>query len=214
MTKSGKTCVAILVILAGISYFGYIGFICQLVTDTPDRKIDFHLGILNAVSGFASAFVAFVGLFFTFRAIKESTKSSRLQSTIQLVTDLNADSRLQKTKSLMFAKSESNHLTHYYCELVAKLKNNPTDEETEKSKEDLLYVLNRYEFISLGIRKNAIDEDIFKYLQHANIMKLWKAVKPLVEEMRTSNNGKKTFYQEIELLAKEWDANPIEHLIK
>ncbi|MED6317084.1 MULTISPECIES: DUF4760 domain-containing protein [Psychrobacter] len=209
--------------------------------------------IVGMFPSFLLAVIAYIGITLTYFSIQSSRESSKKQLTIKLVTDLNADKKLQETKNLMFL--QGNNLTQYYSkldnheyknksdteiaeELISKedfvigkyvkinksflkngkkIKNDIEEEkrkrdsiilEDEKLKDDIHYVLNYYEFISLGIREGAFEENLFKNLHYSSFMKLWKFSQPLIIQIRTLSN-KDTIYQEIEWLATKWKREPI-----
>lgn len=72
----------------------------------------------------------------------------------------------------------------------------------------ILRVLNGYEFVALGIRKRAFDENIYKMSQFSNVMKVWKASDGFIREIR-SREDKPTLFQELEWLILRWEKNPI-----
>ncbi len=220
--------VSIITIIGAVLY--YIYYINSITPE--DVKLGFHnslvSSLLNMLSGLILASIAFVGLFLTARSIEANTNSARQQSTIHLVMDINADQRLQDTKNLIFIK-ESN-VTKYYMSLNAEVDFESYKSETvqedeakkkarketlkrERLKDDIHYVLNRYEFIALGIRRGAFDEELFKDLHYSSFMKLWRCTKPLIMEIR-SIGGIDTIYQEIELLTCNWEDEPIKKIVK
>lgn len=81
------------------------------------------------------------------------------------------------------------------------------DTESESCK-CILKVLNSHEFVALGIRKKAFDENIYKLSQYSNVMKVWNASDGFIREIRSIEN-KPTLFQEIEWLACRWKKYPI-----
>lgn len=92
----------------------------------------------------------------------------------------------------------------------AKYLDKPGDEPSEDCG-NVLFVLNRLEFIAQGIRVGAFEEKIFKDLKCTNFLKLWRAVNPLISEIRRKKEVY-TYFQEIEWLAVRWERNKIEKL--
>tara|TARA_R110002020_G_scaffold424811_1_gene634063 strand:- start:655 stop:1347 length:693 start_codon:yes stop_codon:yes gene_type:complete len=212
----------IVMIIGAVVFCLYVSYIIS-ITD-PLQVYTVHLSIISAVASLLLALIAFAGLLLTSRAIKltsdsikANTLSSRHQSTIQLVMDVNKDVRLQDTKNLIFMKAERGELTDYYLALCKETDclSNPDQQDTiqknEKLKDDIHYVLNRYEFIALGIRRGAFDGELYKELNCSNFNKLWKFTKPLIMEIRNRQKIE-TIYQEIEWLYKSWQKNPINQL--
>lgn len=73
------------------------------------------------------------------------------------------------------------------------------------------FVLNRLEFIAQGIRQGVFEEQIYKDLKYTSFMKLWREVRPLIEEIRRKK-GVFTHYQELEWLTSRWEKSPIKKL--
>lgn len=215
--------------------------------------------LLSMIPSTALAIIAIIGLCLTYHSIQSSKATSRKQLTIQLVTDINENKRLQDTKNLIFLKGDD--LPQYYSQLndhkniqkleeksekdvrnnkdlfkgnrliklnigllrnskkvesdVKKAKEQIKDSilEDERLKDDIHYVLNYYEQISLGIRVNAFEEELFKNLHYSSFMKVWRYAHPLILQIRIIS-GKDTIYQEIEYLARKWKNEPIKsHLL-
>jgi hypothetical protein len=76
---------------------------------------------------------------------------------------------------------------------------------------NIRYVLNRLEFIASGIRNKAFDEKIYKEYNCTNLLKIWKAVAPLVAEIR-GRKGVFTYYQEIEWLSNKWENKKVKRI--
>lgn len=227
MVKLPKISIDIKYLIASIVIIGAIScYIYYVFKVTPEElKPSLHNTLISSLSTLLTniilAIIASVGLYFTYKSIQANTASAQRQATIQVVMDINADIRLQNTKNFIFLKGDK--VTEYYIGLNSLIEPtiHSTEEdkdcyrakalENEKLKDDVHYVLNRYEFIALGIRKKAFDEEIFKDLHYSNFKKLWCYTKPLIMSIRAT--GKiDTIYQELEGLMKKWEANPIKRL--
>lgn len=79
-----------------------------------------------------------------------------------------------------------------------------TDEDLQR----MLYVLNYYEFVSVGIREGIYDDAMWKRAQYSQVTTLWRRVEPLVGELRASRN-QPTMFQDFECLATSWLASPL-----
>ena len=77
----------------------------------------------------------------------------------------------------------------------------------------VLYALDTMEFTAVGIRLGAFDEDVYKELQCTKVIKTWESVSGFVMELRNEKQ-RQTLYQDLELLANRWSANPIKELKK
>lgn len=78
---------------------------------------------------------------------------------------------------------------------------------------ELLYALDTMEFTAVGIRLGAFDEAVYKELQCSKVIKTWDSVSGFVMELRQEKQLP-TLYQDLELLANRWKANPILELQK
>ena len=78
-------------------------------------------------------------------------------------------------------------------------------------RKDILKVLNNQEFIAVGVRLNAFDEDVYKQSQCTNVLRLWEVASGFIHELRSAD-GKATIFQDFERLAKRWGEKPIEKL--
>lgn len=73
------------------------------------------------------------------------------------------------------------------------------------------YALDTLEFIAVGIRLGAFDEEVYKELQCSKVINTWNSVAALVMDLREEKKPL-TLYQDIEQLAERWKANPIKEL--
>jgi hypothetical protein len=64
-------------------------------------------------------------------------------------------------------------------------------------------VLNRYELVSIGIRRKTLDGEIYRDWCRTTLVGDWIAVKPLIETLREKNDFP-LMYCEFEALAKKW----------
>lgn len=251
--------IVLLTVILSMYYYYNINYL-SIATTTPEGVIVENLQssmfkiLVSMLPSAALSITALIGVYLTYHSIQSSKSSSRKQLTIQLVTDVNENKRLQDTKNLIFLKG--NELPQYYSQLndhthkqqlednierdvrnnkdmfvgnrlirlnigflrnsrklendVKKAKERIKDSilKDEMLKDDIHYVLNYYEQISLGIRVEAFEEDLFKNLHYSSFMKLWKCAHPLILQIRTIS-GKDTIYQEIEILAMKWKNEPI-----
>lgn len=190
-------------IIPAVTFVGIVAFLVYTYHITPEvTRHEFFLNASSSVASWAAAVVAYYGLMYAGDTLAKSSVIAKQQSTIDMVMDFNHDERLQRVKNDIF--NDSKQLTLLYCELEKK-------ENGEALRDDYHYVLNRYEFVSLGIRRGAFDEQLYKDLQCSNILKLWRAVAPLVLEIRKASKTA-TLYQELEWLYNRWEKDPIKKI--
>ena len=75
-------------------------------------------------------------------------------------------------------------------------------------------ILNNHEFVAAGIRGKAYDENLFKRMQCAVVIRDWEAFCGFVIEFRKLHHedmgdSAETFYQDFEWLAGRWKKNPL-----
>lgn len=80
-----------------------------------------------------------------------------------------------------------------------------------EQRKDILLILNNQEFIAVGVRLGAFDENTYKQMQCTNVLRLWEASKGFIEEVRRERK-KDTLFQDFEKLALRWKKNPIKQI--
>lgn len=75
----------------------------------------------------------------------------------------------------------------------------------------ILDVLNNHEFIALGIRRGAFEEQIYKELQFTNFKRVHSACAGFIAEIRATQRNKKIF-QEFDWLIARWDSSPLKEI--
>lgn len=129
--------------------------------------------------------------------IYHNGKLAKRRALIDLIIQQKSDEKLIEATREVYALSKAgNHIS----QLV--------DSEKEPT---ILRVLNNQEFIAVGIRTGAFDEDVYKEIQCSNVLKLWTATSGFIQEVRKID-GKNTLFQDFERLAKRWGKNPIKKL--
>lgn len=74
---------------------------------------------------------------------------------------------------------------------------------TEEAKA-IRYVLNHYEYVSVGVQSGIYDEKMLRNASYNTIVNLYKHAKPFIEAIR-EESGRSTLYQEFQWLAKRWE---------
>lgn len=127
-------------------------------------------------------------------------KQARTRALIDLIIHQKTDKTLIYATALVYKlQKEGNHLSQHIANI---------DGEECKA---ILKVLNNQEFIAVGIRMGAFNEDVYKEMQCSNVLKLWNAAKGFVAEFREQTK-KQTIFQDLETLADKWEKNPIKKL--
>jgi len=143
--------------------------------------------------------IAITGIVAVF-AIRSNAKMSRHRATIDLLLSQRTDINLSKAKKTMtrLHSDPSSSITALACK----------GKESDEDRHHVLTILNNYEFIALGIREKALDEDVYKRAHYSMLMRDWRATQAFITEFRTQNNTPTTF-QEFEYLYKRWIKRPL-----
>jgi hypothetical protein len=130
--------------------------------------------------------------------IGASKKQEKRRATIDLVMDQKRDQVLVAARRLIMALHEGgeNNFAKYL------------EDHTSEEYKAILFVLNAYEFVGSGVREGAFDEDTYKRLRHANVLRDWDNLCPFVLAFR-KQKGIKALFQEFEWLVKRWRKNPL-----
>lgn len=131
--------------------------------------------------------------------IYHNGKLAKKRALIDLIILQKSDQSLQDSTRRAYALyAEGNHLSS----LVG------ADSEDRRS---ILQALNNHEFIAVGIRLKAFDEEVYKELQYNNVMKMWTATSGFIHELRKID-GRGTLFQDFECLARRWEKAPLKRL--
>lgn len=129
-------------------------------------------------------------------AISSNTTTSRKRATIDLIMHQNQDVKLQEAISIV------NRLARQKIPLVDHYK------EDDAFRASILKVLNAREFTATGILSDVFDEEVYKQSQCTIFTRDWKRLECVAKHIR-QHVGKETLYQDFEILAKKWEANPL-----
>lgn len=132
------------------------------------------------------------------KTLQHNNETLRQRATIDLLLQENQDARMIEAHALIMALSNE-------TPLVSCLSPNS---EFEEELAAIRLLLNRYEFVALGIKTGAFEESVYKSLKYSQVINVWDKAKPLIMEIRRTH-GKHTYYQELEWLANRWLADPL-----
>lgn len=82
------------------------------------------------------------------------------------------------------------------------------DQVDSEEAQSIRYVLNHWEYVSVGIQAGIYDEQMIKEASCGTVTKLFERALPFIAALR-EENARPTIYQEFEWLAKSWDASPL-----
>lgn len=72
----------------------------------------------------------------------------------------------------------------------------------------LRYVLNHYEHIAVCVQSGIFDEEMLRQAMYGTITRLFKTVKPFIDELR-KDPTRATVFQEFQWLAMRWNDKPL-----
>lgn len=122
-----------------------------------------------------------------------------------------ATERRRQTVDILFRARRDEEMTKSLRE-IAQLHDNPDTDlkryasdqfKTEDAANSLRYVLNHWEYISVGIQKNIYDEKMIKKASYNTAVGLFDRTEAYIKKLR-ENERKDTIYQEFEWLAQRW----------
>ena len=168
------------------------------------EQLTFELSFAESVSLLA-LLVQVVLVFFAYKAIRKNEIMAKKRAVVDLILKQREDPTLKRAFKVMYeCREKKGNLSDLF---------NKAGEESQRIRDDVLYALDQLEFIAVGIRLNAFDEDVYKDLQCSKIIKTWDSAAGFVMNLRQEKQTK-TLYQDLERLAARWSANPIKELKK
>ena len=164
---------------------------------TQCQKIVESIGWLGETWGFwiqTGAF--FLSALAAVAVIYYNGKQSRVNALINLITQQKSDQSFTEATRTVHALNPTE------TPLAVHVNNDGAERKA------ILLVLNNHEFIAVGVRLGAFDENVYKELQCTNVIRLYDNVAGFIQETRRIA-GKDTLFQDFEALAKRWKKNPI-----
>ncbi len=138
-------------------------------------------------------------VWYAYKAIKKHEITAKKRAIVDLIIKQREDERLSGIYLKLYRLSDQHTKISEACQRDKDLEN------------DIFYALDTLEFIAVGIRLGAFDENVYKELQCSKVVKTWDSVAGLVMELRQQKKSD-TLYQDIEQLAERWKAQPIKAL--
>lgn len=151
--------IALIIVIFLISYYYNVNYV-SIATTTSEGVVVQNLQgsmfkiLVGMLPSAALSITALIGLYLTYHSIQSSKSSSRKQLTIQLVTDINENKRLQNTKNLIFLKG--NELPQYYSQLNDHKHKQQLEDKIEKDVRNNkdIFVGNRLIKLNIGFLRN------------------------------------------------------------
>jgi len=135
--------------------------------------------------------------------VLERGRQEGRRATVDLVVDQKRDAKLVAARDWI-TKVKENHGTN-----LAKHLESPDSDEYKH----ILYALNAYEFVAVGIKTKAFSEKTYKRLRCSTFLDDWECFRGFVMEFRKKHNGP-TLFQDSEWLYDRWKADPLKLIEK
>ena len=160
------------------------------------------LSIIKDFQVVISASLAFLG---TLYVIKANKLNARRKNAADIICGMNDDrlmvEGLEEIRKIIKGESSSS--------IFAELGNLNLNEEKRNQQVLISYVLNRYEYVAVGIDCGTYDEEIIKRSSYNKLIRIYDQCSPMIETTRRAT-GKQTIWSERETLAERWKKCPLQ----
>ncbi len=119
----------------------------------------------------------------------------RKKATIDYILNLQRDQRLRSAKRHLLGMDIKEIEQH--ASYMAK---------EDEIRDDLLYLLNCYEYFAVGIHEKCFHEKLAKKLNRSLMILIWTRYKPFIDSLRSDRNLP-SLYAELEKLVLRWQQN-------
>ncbi len=125
--------------------------------------------------------------------------TAKKKQTADLLFNVRSDERLIRANHVLLELRESNENIRLLADPGCK---------GESRVQDIRYILNHYERLSVGLQEDIYHEHMLKKSQFRIITGTYDCAKPFIEGVR-EKTGSTTAFQEFEWLAKRWQKKPL-----
>ena len=84
---------------------------------------------------------------------------------------------------------------------------NPQNDSQTRTKQQVERFLNHFEFLSVAIRQNIVDEDVIKATVGDKLVKILESALPVISMIRKDEDDPE-FFEHFEYVAKQWKERP------
>lgn len=171
--------------------------------------------ILVVVAGTAKWFlgeggrslIMLAGLLVAIASVVTSRQVARRKQCADLLFAARTDEQLQEGYRILFhyGKSETRKV-----ENLAKKSVVENDTSLKKEANLIIYLLNHFESVSVGVFNGIYDERMLKEAWFTNMINTYDLSEPFIREARKTN-GTQTTFQEFERLCCRWKDHPLEN---
>jgi len=154
---------------------------------------------LGETIGFwVQTFILFISALAATWVIRSSKTQEKRRATIDVVMHQKSDDKLIEARSVLLGlldRGEGNFAKYL-------------ESTSSKEYKSILLVLNGYEFVGSGVREGAFDENTYKRLRHAMVLRDWDNLSAFVLAFRRQKSLEGLF-QEFEWLVRRWRKSPL-----
>ena len=129
--------------------------------------------------------------------------TAKKKQTADLLFGLRTDEKFVKG----IAELRELHQSNQNMRLLADRKRKEYTDNKNKV-ENIRYILNHYERLSVGLRRKIYHEPMLKESQYNIVTKIYDWAHPFIEGVREDTKSD-TAYQDFEILAKRWKKRPL-----
>lgn len=157
--------------------------------------------------GGATPLAIAVSIVVAIAAIRFARKNAKQQKSIDMLFSLKRDDKF--VSNIQELRRWRKHTTEEEREKIGKLMGSDIEKIPEEDKEllsrarTIIYILNCFEDISIGIKHGIFDERIIENSITSTLVEIWDATKRSIQELRKVE-GNKAYFEEFEALAKRW----------
>lgn len=156
----------------------------------PSLLVSMPSSVAILISGGVGATIAVL-------SIKSAREIARKKNAIDLVISAKQDDYQRESIKVIRDYHEDAHKD------IVSLAHKSSDDNVVKAQKHLRYILNYFEYISVGVRNKIYDEKIIKDSMFGTISKTYTQCKPYILKARELSSSN-TIYQEFEALAQRW----------
>lgn len=160
--------------------------------------------LVIGVSGLAAACISVI-------AIKSNREIARKRATLDFIERSESTDYYQAAhKAFTEIRTDSTGDSDGFQQIKS-----PTNPTLMSQRKQVLNYLNHYEMMAIGIKKEILEEDVYKKFMRGPLLRDWLAAKDFIEHLRRPTEDSGNFvstssaYCEFEWLADRWQADRI-----
>lgn len=139
----------------------------------------------------------------TFFIVRGNRKTAAMTNAANIIREMSKDDDL-KDGITAINQWDSNGVG----DGIEKLASSKCKEDYKDIKSKIVYVLNQYEHLAVGINNGIYSEEIVKQNSYGTVVNIISTTMPMIQKVR-SISRRNTIWQEIECLANKWEQTPL-----